>query len=156
MFWREAREFQLPVCMFLSIFLPPPPAVTKWPNFHIKYNGSLFKRKSFMLDELTLQNASKFTIFLGISKLLFFKVVYFSLMNALDGLWLLAMQFISENIKYVKKSISLEHFFKHKPPNSEEWFILPNFLLFGKQILIRKKNNQKYFTMYLPAKRSEE
>ena len=105
----------------------------------------------------TLQNLPYFWAYQNLgSFLLFFKVVYFSLMNALDGLWLLAMQFISENIKYVKRSISLEHFFKHKPPNSEEWFILPNFLLFGKQILIRKKNNQKYFTMYLPAKRSEE
>ena len=92
----------------------------------------------------TLQNLPYFWAYQNLgSFLLFFKVVYFSLMNALDGLWLLAMQFISENIKYVKRSISLEHFFKHKPPNSEEWFILPNFLLFGKQILIRKKKITK-------------
>ena len=99
-------------CMFLSIFLPPA-AVTKWPNFHIKYNGSLFKRKSFMLDELTLQNVSKFTIFLGISKLRQFSFVFQGSLFFLnecpvchplvDGLWLLTMQFISENIKYNEK-----------------------------------------------------
>ena len=48
----------------------------------------------------TLKNLPYFWAYQNLgSFLLFFKVVYFSLMNALDGLWLLAMQFISENIK---------------------------------------------------------
>ena len=123
MFWREAREFQLPVCFYRFFY-----------HQQQSLNGPIFtsnimahSSKERVLCWMnwpckTLQNLPYFWAYQNLgSFLLFFKVVYFSLMNALDGLWLLAMQFISENIKYVKRSISLEHFFKHKPPNSEEW-----------------------------------
>ena len=99
MFWREAREFQLPVCMFLSIFQQS----LNGPIF--TSNIMVHSSKERVLCWMNwpckmLQNLPYFWAYQNLgSFLLFFKVVYFSLMNALDGLWLLAMQFISENIK---------------------------------------------------------